>query len=413
MKQNKKRWLYAVNGMVALLFLGLIYAWSVFVGPLEAEFGWLRSQTSLTFSISMAAFCFGCIAGGVLARKLAARLIMCVAACFVLAGFTISSFISSLLGLYLGYGVLCGFGVGVGYNAVLGSVLAWFPDKQGLLSGVLLMGFGFGGSVLGSLAVALMNRFGWRFTFRALGVALGLLLVVSSLLLKKPVQPLQATKISTGITAEDLPTGQMVRRRSFWAYFIWSVLLSSAGLALIGSAASFAGSFTANLATATFVAGLINVFNGIGRLCFGFLFDIVGSKRCLFVITAGLLAAVAVLMGAIVSGSLLVLGAGFVLAGFFYGGITPSNSAYVGKVFGQKYYATNFSVVNMVLLVAAFLGPYGSGFLQTASGGYFSTIVLLAVFCVAGFIPLFLINQHAPAKTTKSKTKTNKSVEEE
>lgn len=397
-----KRWLYAVNGIIALLFLGLIYAWSVFVGPLEAEFGWLRSETSLTFSISMASFCLGCLAGGFMSKKLSSRVVMVAAACFIVLGFNLASFINTVVGLYVSYGVFCGFGVGVGYNATLNSVLRWFPDKQGLLSGVLLMGFGFGGSVLGSLAVFLMSNLGWRVTFRVLGVALGALIVLSSLLLKKPSQEqlaqLGGPAKSKTPAVQDVPTGQMLRQRSFIGYFFWSAMLSAVGLALIGNAASFAGSFTSNLATATFVASLVNIFNGLGRLAFGFLFDIIGSKKCLYLITGGLIAAMLVLLGAVASGSIWILAIGFVLAGLFFGGITPSNSAFVGKVFGQKYYSLNFSMVNLTLLISAFLGPYSAGVMQTRFGGFGSTIVLMLVFCAVGAPLLALINKHAPGR---------------
>ena len=397
-----KRWLYAVDGIIALLFLGLIYAWSVFVGPLEAEFGWLRSETSLTFSISMAAFCIGGIAGGLLSKKIPSQAVLMLAAAFILAGFLLVSNVRTLPGLYICYGVLCGFGVGMGYNAVLNGVLRWFPDKQGAMSGILLMGFGFGGMVLGSAAVLLMSHIGWRATFRTLGIVLGALIVLAALLLKKPTEDdLRALSGTAGArppAAGDVPTGKMVKTRSFWGYFIWSALLSSAGLALIGNAASFAGTFTDNLATATFVAGLINIANGLGRLGFGFLFDLLGSKKTLVIITGGLFAAMLVLMGAVGAGSIGVLAAGFVVAGVFYGGITPSNSAFASRVFGQKFYPLNLSATNMVLLVAAFMGPSISGFLQTKTGGFFSTLVMLAIFCALGLPALLLIQKHAPAR---------------
>lgn len=409
-----KRWVFAINGIIALLFLGLIYAWSVFVGPLEAEFGWLRSETSLTFSISMASFCIGGLVGGFMSKKVSSRIVMVVGACFIVLGFSLSSVITSLTGLYVSYGVCCGFGVGMGYNATLNGVLRWFPDKQGLLSGVLLMGFGFGGSLLSTIAVSLMESLGWRMTFRILGVALGVLIVVSSFLLRKPTEADLAeiggpAKVR-GVASEDVPTGKMIKQRSFVGYFFWSALLSSVGLALIGNAASFAGGFTQNLATATFVAGLVNMFNGFGRLAFGFLFDIIGSKKCLYLITGGLVVSMLVLMGAIATGSIVVLAIGFVLTGLSFGGITPCNSAFIGKVYGQKYYSLNFSVVNLTLLISAFLGPYSAGIMQTQFGGYFSTIVLMLVFCAAGAPLLLLINKHAPGRQTDKKKTSDAAV---
>jgi OFA family oxalate/formate antiporter-like MFS transporter len=394
-----KQWFHGFLGVITLLLLGLIYAWSVFVGPLEKEFGWTRSETSLTFSISLVAFCLGGLMGGVLSKRLSSRLIMSFSALLVLAGFTMASGINSLGGLYICYGLFCGFGVGLGYNSTLNSILKWFPGKQGVLSGILLMGFGFGGSVLGSTAVYMMTRMGWRLTFRVLGAAIFVLVGISSLLVQKtpPGYAEEIGKTRPGKKrpepAADMQSSRMIRERSFWAYFLWGALLSAAGLAIIGNAASMAGTFTENVMQAAFVGGLVNTCNGIGRFGFGFLFDIAGSKKSFLIITGGLICSMLILAAAFISGSFIILGIGFVVTGLSYGGITPCNSAYIAKVFGQRYYSMNFSLINLVLLIAAFLGPYGAGLMQT-HGGFIPMILLMDGFCILGVPALFLINRH-------------------
>lgn len=420
-----KRWLFAVDGMLALLFLGLIYAWSVFSGTLKAEFALSDSEASLTFSISMALFCIGGLVGGFLARKVPPRVVMIIAAVFILAGFNLASLIdkdaglfifNAQIGLYVCYGFLCGFGVGMGYNAVLNGVLKWFPDMQGLLSGVLLMGFGFGGTVLGSVAGALMNSLGWRMTFRVLGIALAALIVLSSLLLRQPTAqdlaeiggPAGGRKLQL---VEDVPTGKLLRTRSFWMYFVWAALLSSVGLAIIGSANPFAKSLSDGSESALFmvglVGGLVNICNGLGRLSFGFLLDILGTKKCLLIINCGLIVSMLVLMGAIATGSLAILAVGFILTGLSFGGVTPSNSAYISKVFGQKYYPLNFSMINMQLIIASFLGPYSLGITQDLSGGgYMTGIILMLVFCVVSVPVMLLINRHAPGRAKREAVQT-------
>jgi OFA family oxalate/formate antiporter-like MFS transporter len=410
-----KQWFHGFLGVGTLLLLGLIYAWSVFVGPLEKEFGWIRSETSLTFSISLVTFCLGGLTGGFLSKRLPSRLIMFLAALLILAGFTTSSLVNSLLGLYICYGVLCGFGVGLGYNSTLNSILKWFPGNQGVLSGILLMGFGLGGSVLGSIAVYMMARMGWRPTFRILGAAIFVLAGIASLLVQQapPEYAEEAGKISPKKKppepAADMKSSRMVRERSFWAYFLWGALLSAAGLAIIGNAASMAGTFTENVMQAAFVGGLVNTSNGIGRFGFGFLFDITGSKGSLLIITGGLICSMLILAAAFISGSFIVLGIGFVITGLSYGGITPCNSAYTAKVFGQRYYAMNFSLVNLVLLIAAFLGPYSAGLMQT-HGGFISMILLTGGLCLLGVPALLLINRHSkPLKATYGIPRTGQS----
>jgi OFA family oxalate/formate antiporter-like MFS transporter len=308
------------------------------------------------------------------------------------------------------YSIFCGFGVGMGYNSTLNSILKWFPDKQGIVSGILLMGFGFGGSLLGSLAVYMMIQFGWRITFRVLGAALSFFIILSSFLIKKP-SPEELSEIKSRVNkkgalkpveSEDIPASKMIRERSFWGYVLWAALLSSAGLSIIGNAASMSGFFTKNIVEAAFVAGLVNTANGIGRLSFGFLFDIIGSRRSFYIITGGLICSMLILIAAFSTGSFIILGIGFVITGLSYGGITPCNSAYTGKIFGQKYYPGNFSIVNVTLLVAAFLGPYCAGLIQTKHGSYITMILVLVFYCIISVPVSLLINKHSVVQKSSS-----------
>ena len=125
-----------------------------FVAPLEAEFGWSRTQTSAVFTISMIFFCLGGIVSGIIIKKKTARFILTVAAICLCAGFCCASSIHTVGGLYIAYGVLCGTGVGLAYNCNISTVLKWFPDRAGFISGLLLMCFGCGGMVLGTLLPA-------------------------------------------------------------------------------------------------------------------------------------------------------------------------------------------------------------------------------------------------------------------
>jgi OFA family oxalate/formate antiporter-like MFS transporter len=265
------------------------------------------------------------------------------------------------------------------------------------------MGFGFGGSLFGSIAVYMMIHFGWRVTFRVLGAALSFFIVLSSFLIKKP-NPEELSEIKAGVNkkgalkpaeSEDIPASKMIRERSFWGYVLWAALLSSAGLSIIGNAASMSGIFTENIVQAAFVAGLVNTSNGIGRLSFGFLFDIIGSKRSFYIITGGLICSMLILIIAFSTGSFIILGIGFIITGLSYGGITPCNSAYTGKVFGQKHYSTNFSLVNLTLLIAAFLGPYCAGLIQTKTGGYIMMTLVLVSYCIISVPVSLLINKHS------------------
>ncbi|HZK61489.1 MAG TPA: hypothetical protein VFC41_05385, partial [Anaerovoracaceae bacterium] len=108
-----KRIIPLVAGAFIYLSIGLIYAWSIFVKPLEAEFGWNRTETSLTFTISMISFCIGGVISGMLLKKKSGRFIIMLSAVLLAVGFLLSSRVETLLGIYISYGVFCGLGVGL------------------------------------------------------------------------------------------------------------------------------------------------------------------------------------------------------------------------------------------------------------------------------------------------------------
>ena len=154
MKLNRS--FYAVLGLIMLLMAGLVYAWSVLSLPLGAYFTtWSKAQLSITFTICMMFFCLGCMVGGMAAGKLPVRFVVWGSGILFLAGFFIASRANSPAVLYAGYGMFCGFASGLVYNVVLSAMSAWFPDKQGMISGILLMGFGFSSFFVGKIYEAL------------------------------------------------------------------------------------------------------------------------------------------------------------------------------------------------------------------------------------------------------------------
>ena len=164
------RLLYFFVAFVLLMFFGLIYAWSLFVDPLEAEFGWDRSATSVVFTLSIITFCAGMLVAGALEERTSPRTVMLITAACLGLGLIASAFTESLPFIYATYGVLVGAGVGLGTDVVMSVTLKWFPDKQGLASGAMLMGFGGGTMLLSPVVTTMLGTLGWRLTFGALGV---------------------------------------------------------------------------------------------------------------------------------------------------------------------------------------------------------------------------------------------------
>jgi OFA family oxalate/formate antiporter-like MFS transporter len=394
---KKRRWGYAVLGVVLLLFLGLIYAWSVFRVPLEQEFGWAKSETSITFSISMMMFCLGGLASGIITVKRGARFTLTCCAVFLAIGFIAASRIDSLLGIYITYGGFCGFGVGLGYNAAISTVLKWFPDKQGLVSGIALMGFGFGGMILGTLGAGMITAVGWRTTFFVFGIVFAVIMFVGAIFLR-PAHADFLAQLSTqgnkkSFCVEEANYRLMLHRKNFWLYFFWAIILSAAGLAIINISTAYAGTFLGdNLTQAAAIAGIVSIANGVGRVLFGGVFDAKGYKFTMFAVCLTFIAAGGMLLLAETTKNIYILGAAFLVIGLAYAGVVPTNSAYTAFFFGQKNYSLNFSITNLNLIFASYLGPW------CANGSYTMTFMIIIVFAIIGMAITFAIRRPALTK---------------
>ena len=405
---TNKRWVYLGMGTLTLLFLGLIYAWSIFRTPFGELFpDWSISQLSMTFTISMIFFCLGGFAGGVLSKKLSIRTRMLISAVMLLVGFFAVSMVkpdspsSSLIMLYIFYGVFGGGGVGFAYNGVIGTLNKWFPDKVGLASGIMLMGFGLGGLVLGSIVNTMIGSMGILPVFRILGVVICIVCVLAAMIIKVPGKEdsdalaLLAGGVSKAGKPEDAEVknytpGEMLRTSRFWFFTIWAILLNSAGLLVINSAANISVAVGG-----TAVLGMIvSLFNGAGRIVAGNNFDRHGRFMSTLVNNAFMLAAGILLVLGGMTGAYAFILCGLVFVGLAYGGCPTITSAYINKAFGPANFATNFSIANFSLIPAATIGPMiSSALLESAGGSYDTNFYAIVGFSLAAAVFWLLLNK--------------------
>jgi len=378
----RKRIIPLIAGALIYLSIGLIYAWSIFVKPLEAEFGWNRTETSMTFTISMIFFCIGGVISGLLLKKKSGRFIIMLSAVLLAAGFLLSSRIETLGGIYISYGVFCGLGVGLAYNANISTVIKWFPDKVGLISGVLLMCFGGGGLILGSVASSLIVSMGFRTTFVLLAVTFAVILFIGGIFIVPPgendVLPEKKIKGKGSESYEtEISTMDMLKRKSFWLYFGWAAVLTGAGLAVIGHAAVAAQDIGATVVQAALIMGIVSVSNGVGRVVAGLIFDRFGRKISVIWSNSTMVVAFSILLAAlgIMNITLFILGG--VVIGLAYGSIPPTNAAYVNLFYGTKNYALNFSIMNTVIIPGSILGPLLAGAIKTSTGSYLNAFAII------------------------------------
>ena len=393
--KHLNRWVYAIVGVIVLLFAGLVYAWSVLSTPIAAEFAdWSKAQLSMTFTIVMIMFCIGSLLCGLLTGKLSAKMAVRIGAVLFLLGFFLASRTQSLAMLYIGFGVLCGLSSGLCYNAVMSTMVRWFPDRPGLISGVLLMGFGGGSFIIGKLYQAWtpVEIGGWRASFLVMGIIIFVVLAICSFFFVAPGADFVApaaknSKAAVKIAGKEYKPLEMVKKPSFWLYYVWAIALSAAGLALISQASGVVWEASASQtagAVATIV-GLISICNALGRVLFGGMYDKYGRSLSMQLVNGLFIVTSVVLLLAMSGRSVAVVIAGFVLGGLAYSGVTPTNSAFCRAYFGAAHYPVNFPLINSNLIFASF-GSTISGALYDASGSYSSTFFLIIGLAVAGIL---------------------------
>ena len=384
-KTLKTRKYMLILGVFSMLFAGIIYAWSILKAPLASELLWDGSALALNFTLTMCFFCLGGLVGSFISRKIGVKLAVIIPGVVAGLGFILTATLSGgVLPLYFTYALMAGGGIGVVYNVIISSVNAWFPDKKGLCSGALMMGFGLSTLILGNLASKLFEipSIGWRATYIIIGIALGVALVITGIFLRRPTAedqlptPGAASSRGEDFERRDYSPTEMLRRFSFWRAFILLICLTAVGSSVISFARDLAISVGAQTTLATTLVGVLSVCNGLGRIATGRAFDAFGRRITMIGANIITIFAAGVTLLAVYVHSLPLCIIGLCLTGISYGSSPTIASAFTSGFYGTKHFSTNFSIMNFNLMAASFVATACSALL-TSSGGYTAPFILL------------------------------------
>ncbi|MGD9503483.1 MAG: OFA family MFS transporter [Syntrophobacteraceae bacterium] len=387
---------YIIVGFLVSLVLGLVYAWSIFVLPLEKQFGWTRAQTQLTFTISIIALSIGMIFGGRLSDRLGPRKLGIAGAVLTTLGFFLASYTNALWMLYLSYGVFAGLGVGVVNICATSTVVRWYPDRRGFALGLLTMGFGLAGFLFGSLLGQFINALGWQWAFRIVSLASLIVLVGGSFIFQFP--PLGWSPIPAGAAKSAKPApsiknfewNQMLKTSPWWVWWGWDLVLCIAGLMVMAHVVPLAVEKGMEKSQAAWAMGMFALFNGAGRLSFGWLWDHMERKTVMaldaVVMTVGLLG-LRFLTQALGFPGLFI---SIICTGLAYGGLPAINSAFIVSSFGPKNSGLHIGLGTTPMMAAVFLGPYLGSFVQM-SYGYDTTMIIGGLLAACGAVLAHLI----------------------
>ena len=380
-----------VAGTAMMLINGVVYAWSIYSVPFRDGFGWSSTQLGVCFTVMLGTFCLGGVIGGMIANRAGVGFTIPAGGVLGFIGFLLCMFLTKdrIWLLFIAFAI-AGIGVGFVYNGVISAVVPRFPDKKGLASGVLLMGYGASSLVLGSLAAKLMASpdFGWHLTY----ILTGALLLAAAVIGRFFVMP---PKVRRDTASQPKPRGltpsQMLRTKRFWLFFAAAVIGTGFGSGMIAHAQYVFQEGGASGSLATLGVGLMSVMNGLGRIVFGMVHDRCGFRVSLAV-DALVYIAVGILCYFALDGVTWLLLASMMVMGACYGAVPTISASVAEDFFGPAHYGRNLGLVNLNILFAAFASTV-VGAIQTSSGSYAPAFLLFVGLEAVAFILILVLSK--------------------
>jgi OFA family oxalate/formate antiporter-like MFS transporter len=390
------RWTIAAAGVVMQIALGAVYAWSVFRIPLTKVFGWTISEVTLTFTIAIFVLGFAAFVGGLWMRKSGPRQVALAAGVFYGLGVLLAGLADGRLWwMYGSYGILGGVGLGLGYIVPVATLVKWFPDKRGMITGIAVAGFGAGAVITAPLATRLITSVGAPTTFMILGVIYIVAITGSAWFMQNPpagyrpegwtptAAQHQQRSSKTYTLGEALASGQ-------W-YGLWALLFLNitAGIAIISQAAPMAEEITGvSAATAAGLVSLISIANGIGRFLWASLSDVIG-RPMVFLIMFPLQALLFAVLPRVDSFALFTAVACAIL--LCYGGGFGTMPAFAADRFGAENVGSIYGLMLTAWSFAGVLGPMLIARLRETTGGYADALnVIAALMLISTVIPVLV-----------------------
>lgn len=355
------RWLIPPAALAVHLSIGQVYAFSVFKNSLVASFDTSLTAIGWVFSLAIVMLGLSAAVLGTWVERSGPRKAMLAAAACWGTGFLVGSAgiaTSQLWLLYLGYGVIGGIGLGIGYISPVSTLIKWFPDRPGLATGMAIMGFGGGALIASPLSNRLMSGFDADFvptepgavasgsalaqTFLTLGVVYTVFMLIGAALIRVPPGHGDDSTAahSPGTNGALVRASQAIRTRQFW--FLWVVLFCNvtAGIGILEQAAPMIQDFfrdndasTVSAAAAGGFVGVLSLANMLGRIVWSSLSDRIGRKP-IYMMYLGVGLVLYLLLALVGSSSTVVFVALAVLILSYYGGGFATVPAYLKDLFG-------------------------------------------------------------------------------
>jgi OFA family oxalate/formate antiporter-like MFS transporter len=441
------RWAIAWAGVLVMILAGTVYAWSNFTQPLIASFGWSSTQASLVFGLAIFFIGIGAVVGGRWQDRVGPRNV-------TVAGIIIWGIgnVLAAVGPHhiwwwdLTYGVIGGFGNGMAYITPLATVTKWFPDKRGLASGMVVMGFGLGAFIYGFVLKAIpgfvlaskdagayadaksaaviagtpFDAAAHAMTAADIGSLTSVILVsgiiyailggAAAMLLQNPPAGYSVAGVAAAAVSHEgsYTPAQVLRMPQL--YLLWLMLFVNvvAGILIVSNAVPIIreliskgvtdpDAIKALTGTAISAYAFVAIFNALGRFFWGSISDRIGRNMTLVAIYACQVVIFFVLPG-FHSVPLVLFAFAIILA--CYGGGFGTMPSFNADYFGTKYLGQNYGFIITAWGVAGLVGPYIAGTVKDRTGSFSGALMPMAVLLLVSIVLPFITKKPAPAPAT-------------
>jgi MFS transporter, OFA family, oxalate/formate antiporter len=401
---TKARWLQLLLGFIIMMTISSPqYVWTLFTGPFQKTTGALLSEVQWTITILIVIQTWLSPVQGWLVDRFGPKLLIGLGALLSGLGWVAASYVTSLMGLYLTYGLICGIGTGIVYIGIVGLMVKWFPDRRGFATGVVAAGYGFG-AIMTTFPIAdMIKASGYQqtlLTFGAIFAAVGLL---AALVLREPHagEITAKTLVAGEAGGRDYTPSEMLKTPVFWLMFVMFSMMSTGGLMVITQFTNFAKAFGIDNTTMVTILGVTmaavpaaltfdRITNGLTRPFFGWISDNIGRENTMGI--AFILEGIAIwlMLQYRTDPFMLIVLSGLVFFG--WGEIFSLFPSTLTDTFGTKNATTNYGFLYMAQGVGSILGAPVAAKIFEATGSWLTVFNIIIVMDVlTGILALFVL----------------------
>ncbi len=398
------RWLQLLMGFIVMMTISSPqYVWTLFTGAFQTKTGALLSDVQWTITILIVLQTWLSPFQGFLVDRFGPKMLISIGALLSGLGWVAASYITTLSGLYLTYGLLCGIGTGIVYIGIVGLMVRWFPGNRGFATGVVAAGYGFGAILTTFPIDSMMKADGYQQTLLIFGAIFAAVGFIAALFLRSP-RPGEVSAggaLSSLVTVKDVSPGEMLKTPVFWLMFIMMSMMSTGGLMVITQFKSFSKSFGITDATTVVILGMTlaaipaalsfdRITNGLTRPFFGWVSDRIGREN-----TMGI---AFIMEGAAIWGMLqyrsdpflLVVLSGLVFFG--WGEIFSLFPSTLTDTFGTKHATTNYGFLYMAQGIGSILGAPVAAMIFERTGSWIPVFgLIIGMDILTGLLALFAL----------------------